>query len=190
MKRTILLLLVIAGFSLGLSAQSTYKTDPYHSSVNFKIKHLAISFVKGKFDKFEGTLTGNPSDPTTAKVSFTVETPSINTGVEARDNHLRSADFFEVEKYPTMSFKSTSVEMIDDKHFKLNGVLTIKDVSKPTTFMVTYGGLVKGEDGTNTVGFVAENTINRLDYNVSYDATSGMIGKKVDITLYLEFKGK
>lgn len=190
MKRTILLLLLITGFSLSLSAQSTYKTDSYHSSVNFKVKHLAISFVKGKFDKFDGTLTGNPADPTTAKVSFTVETHSINTGVEARDNHLRSGDFFEVEKYPTMSFTSTSVEMIDEKHFRLNGVLTIKDVSKPTTFIVIYGGLVKGEDGINTVGFVAENTINRLDYNISYDAKSSMVGKKVDITLYLEFKGK
>jgi len=93
MKRNIVLLLLIAGFSLSLSAQSTYKTDPYHSSVNFKVKHLAISFVKGKFDKFDGTLTGNPADPTTAKVTFTVETPSINTGVEARDNHLRSANY-------------------------------------------------------------------------------------------------
>ena len=190
MKKNILLLILLVGFSTVLTAQSTYKTDPNHSSVNFKVRHFGITFVHGKFDSFEGTITGNPSDPTTAKVEFTVRTSTINTNVEARDNHLRSADFFEVEKYPVMTFKSTSVEKIDDTDFRLNGVLTIKDVSKPTTFMVTYGGLVKGEDGTNTIGFVATNSINRLDYNVAYDPKADVIGKKVYITLYLEFKGK
>jgi polyisoprenoid-binding protein YceI len=105
-----------------------------------------------------------------------------------RDDHLRSADFFDVEKFPAMTFESSSIEKVDDKRYKLHGKLQIKDVTKDATFDVHYGGVVKGEDGAETVGFIARNRINRIDYNVAYDPDGLGIGKEVIITLYLEFK--
>ncbi len=187
MKRRILL--VLAFFvGLGLMAQSHYKVDPAHSSVNFKVKHMGITFVSGKFEKFEGGIIGNLDKMEEARVFFNVEVASVNTSVPMRDDHLRSADFFEVEKYPSMTFESTRMEKVDDKNYKLHGKLLIKDVTKDVIFDVVYGGTVKGEDGTETAGFIAKNKINRLDYHVAYDPDGLGIGKEVAITLYLEFK--
>lgn len=187
MKKGILFLMAIF-IGLGLMAQSQYKVDPMHSSVNFKVKHTGITFVSGKFEKFDGEITGNMDKMEEAQVSFNVEMTSINTSVPMRDDHLRSADFFEVEKYPSMSFKSTSIEKVDDKNYKLKGKLQIKDVTKDVTFDVVYGGLITGNDSTKTVGFIAKNKIDRTDYNVSYNPDGSQIGKDVYITLYLEFK--
>lgn len=187
MKRRILL--VTAFFvSLGLMAQSHYKVDPAHSSVNFKVKHMGITFVSGKFEKFDGGIIGNLNKMEEARVFFNVEVASVNTSVPMRDDHLRSADFFEVEKYPAMTFESTRFEKVDDKNYKLHGKLLIKDVTKDVIFDVVYGGTVIGQDGTETVGFIAKNKINRIDYHVAYDPDGLGIGKDVAITLYLEFK--
>ncbi len=172
----------------GLMAQSHYKVDPAHTSVNFKVKHMGITFVSGKFEKFDGGIIGNLDNFESARVFFNVETASVNTSVSMRDDHLRSADFFEVEKFPTMTFESSSIEKVDNEKYKLNGKLQIKDVTKDVTFDVTYGGVVKGDDGTETLGFIAKNTINRVDYNVAYDPDGAGIGKDVAITLFLEFK--
>ena len=174
--------------ALGLMAQSHYKTDPAHSSVNFKVKHSGITFVNGKFEKFDGGIIGNMNNIEKARVFFNVETTSINTSVPMRDDHLRSADFFDVEKFPAMTFESSSIEKAGENKYKLHGKLQIKDVTKDVTFDVYYGGVVKGENGAETVGFIAKNTINRLDYNVAYDPDGLGIGKDVAITLYLEFK--
>lgn len=186
--KKITLLFITLSLVLGLSAQSNYKVDAAHSSVNFKVKHKGITFVNGKFEKFNGEIFGNLSNPNEMRVAFNVEIASVNTSIAMRDNHLKNADFFEAEKYPTMSFESTRVEKVDDQNYKLHGKLQIKDVTKETTFNVVYGGSVKGEDGTETIGFIAKNTINRFDYNVAYDPNSTTIGKDVVITLYLEFK--
>ncbi|MDD4630658.1 hypothetical protein SDC9_181797 [bioreactor metagenome] len=187
MKRRILLF--IAFFAgIGLMAQSHYKVDPSHTSVNFKVKHMGITFVSGKFEKFDGGIIGNPHKMEEARVFFNVEVASVNTSVPMRDNHLRSADFFEVEKYPAMTFESSHIEKVDDKNYKLHGKLQIKDVTKDAIFDVVYGGAVKGQDGTETIGFIAKNKINRLDYHVAYDPDGLGIGKEVSITLYLEFK--
>ena len=187
MKRVILFsVTLIAGLSL--MAQSQYKVDPAHTSVNFKVKHSGITFVNGKFDKFDGGIIGDMNNIEQARVFFNVDIASINTSVEMRDNHLRSADFFEVEKFPSMTFESTSIEKVEGDKYKLHGKLQIKDVTKDVTFDVVYGGSVKGEDGSEVVGFIAKNTINRLDYNVAYDPDGAGIGKDVHIVLYLEFK--
>lgn len=183
------LFLLISLFAVfALTAQSHYKVDPAHTSVNFKVKHSGITFVNGKFEKFDGGIIGSLDKMEEARVFFNVEVGSINTSVEMRDNHLRSADFFDAEKYPSMSFESTSVEKVDEKKYKLNGKLQIKDVTKDVTFDVIYGGVVKGQDGGETAGFIAKTTIDRLDYNVAYDPDGLGIGKEVMITLYLEFK--
>lgn len=184
----IIFLLAVLFTASGLMAQSHYKVDPAHTSVNFKVKHMGITFVAGKFDKFDGGIIGNLNKLEDARVFFNVETASVNTNVQMRDDHLRSADFFEVEKFPAMTFESTSIEKVDEKNYKLNGKLQIKDVTKDVTFNVIYGGVVKGDNGSETVGFIAKNKINRLDYNIAYDPDGAGVGKEVAITLYLEFK--
>lgn len=187
MKRITFFLLIFTA-SFGVMAQSNYKVDPAHASVNFKVKHSGITFVQGRFDKFDGAIIGNPSQFETTRVFFNVDAESINTGIPMRDDHLRSADFFEVEKFPTMSFESTSIEKGEDGKYKLHGKLQIKDVTKDVMFDVVFGGAVKGKDGSEVVGFTAKNKINRLDYNVAFDPDGLGIGKDVFITLYLEFK--
>ncbi|HAR38083.1 MAG: hypothetical protein A2W86_00370 [Bacteroidetes bacterium GWD2_45_23] len=187
MKRKTLLLIAFF-IGLGLMAQSPYKVDPAHTSVNFKVKHMGITFVNGKFEKFDGGIIGNPDKMEEARVFFNVKTASVNTSVSMRDDHLRSADFFDVEKYPAMTFESSRIEKVDDKNYKLHGKLQIKDVTKDVIFDVVYGGTVKGQDGTETAGFIAKNKINRLDYHVAYDPDGLGVGKEVAITLYLEFK--
>lgn len=187
MKKVLLLFVaVITGFSL--LAQSQYKVDPAHTSVNFKVKHSGITFVSGKFEKFDGGIIGSMDNAEQARIFFNVDVASVNTGVKMRDDHLRSADFFEVEKFPSMSFESTSIEKVSDNKYKLNGKLQIKDVTKDVTFDVDYGGSVKGQNGSEVIGFTAKNTINRLDYNVAYDPDAAGIGKDVHIVIYLEFK--
>ena len=187
MKRGIFFLIIFTA-CFGLMAQSNYKVDPAHSSVNFKVKHNGITFVQGRFDKFDGAVIGNPNRLESARVFFNVEVESINTGVSKRDDHLRSADFFEVKRFPTMSFESTGIEKVEDNKYKLHGKLQIKDVTKDVSFDVVYGGMVKGENGSEVIGFTAENKINRLDYNIAYDPEGLGIGKDIFITLFLEFK--
>lgn len=178
---------IIFTISFGLMAQSNYKVDPAHTSVNFKIKHNGITFVQGRFDKFDGAIIGNPNQMESARVFFNVEVESINTGISMRDDHLRSADFFEVKRFPTMSFESTNIEKVEGDSYKLHGKLQIKEVTKDVTFDVKYGGVVK-QDNSEVVGFTAKNKINRLDYNIAFDPDGKGIGKDVYITLFLEFK--
>lgn len=187
MKRGVFFFIVLT-VCFGLTAQSHYKVDPAHASVNFKVKHSGITFVQGRFDKFDGAIIGNPQQLESARVFFNVEVESINTGIPMRDDHLRTADFFEVKRFPTMSFESTSIEKVEEDKYKLRGKLQIKDVAKDVTFDVKYGGAVKGEDGSEVVGFTAKNKINRLDYNIAFDPDGAGIGKDVFITLFLEFK--
>jgi len=187
MKKGILLLITFFAV-LTLMAQSHYKVDPAHTSVNFKVKHSGITFVNGKFDKFDGGIIGSLDKMEEARVFFNVEVGSVNTSVPMRDDHLRSADFFDVEKHPAMTFESTHIDKVDEKKYKLHGKLQIKDVTRDAIFDVIYGGVVKGENGAETAGFIAKSSINRLDYHVAYDPEGLGIGKEVMITLYLEFK--
>lgn len=189
MKR-ITLLLSILFISLGAFAQTTWSADPYHSTINFKIKHMGLTFIPGKFDKFSGTMTSSKADFSDAKIAFTVESNSINTGVEPRDKHLKSADFFDVEKFPALKFVSTEFKKSNADKYILKGNLTIKDVTKPVTFEVKYGGKTKDQEGNPKIGFTAKNTINRFDYNVSYDPTGTAVAKDVDIIIYLEMTPK
>ena len=171
----------------GLMAQKKFSVDKAHSSINFKVKHNGISFVNGSFNSFEGFVEGDLNSLENARVEFTVDAGSIDTRVEPRDKHLRSADFFDVVKYPEMRFKSTGIEKTGDKKFKLNGLLTVKDVTKAVAFDVQYGGKIVGGNGKEVIGFTAKNGINRFDYNVAYDPDSKAIAKDVDLVLYMEF---
>ena len=177
---------VFAFISLFTFAQTTWSVDPMHSSVNFNIKHMGISFVQGRFDKFDGTVTTQGLSFNDAKFNFSVNIESINTGVEMRDTHLKSADFFEVEKFPTMKFESTSIVKGKGNNFSLKGKLTIKDVTKDVVIPITFGGITKNQQGKEVAGLQAKFKVNRLDYNIKYDPTGAGVAKDVDVAVYFE----
>ena len=166
-----------------------WTVDKAHSNVKFTVTHLVVSEVEGSFKLFDGSMENTKQDLSDAKINFTVDVASINTDNEKRDNHLKSDDFFNAEKFPTMKFTSTSIKSAGDNKYKLAGDLTIRDVTKPVVFDVTYGGSVAAM-GTTKIGFKAKTTINRFDYNLKWDkATEGgglVVSKEVDIAVNVE----
>lgn len=184
--KKIILSFVFAFVSMVTFAQSTWKVDPMHSSVNFNIKHMGISFVQGRFDKFDGTVSAEGANLENAKFDFTVYPETINTGVEPRDKHLKSADFFDVEKFPAMKFESSSLVKGKNNAYTLKGKLTIKDVSKEVSIPVTFGGITKNQQGKEVAGLQAKFTVNRLDYKIKYDPTGAGVAKDVEVVLFFE----
>jgi polyisoprenoid-binding protein YceI len=171
--------------------QTTWKLDPVHSNVLFTVRHLVISEVTGKFKDFDVAFTTSKGDFSDASIKAFVKTASIETENDARDNHLRSNDFFNAEKFPEMTFISTAMKKITDTEFELSGNLTIRDVTKPVTFKVQLLGMIDGGQFGTRAGWKATTTINRFDYNLTWDRTieSGglVVGKEVTILLNLEF---
>lgn len=169
-----------------------WKIDPAHSSADFKIKHMMISHVKGSFNGITGTLTEHTSDKSLSSVDATIDIASISTGDPQRDGHLKSADFFESEKYPTMTFKSTKVEPAGEAEYKVTGDLTLHGVTKPVTFAVE-GPSAPGKDpwGNTRIGLSATTRINRKDFGLSWNAaleTGGiLVGEDVQISLEVQF---
>lgn len=189
MKKLITLLALVL-LTASSYAQTKWEVDPYHSSLNFEISHSGISIVNGKFLEFTGNLTTDGEALKGADIDFNVKVKSINTNVEKRDNHLRSPDFFEVEKYPNMTFKSTKIVASDKPNqYLLYGKLTIKDVTKDVVFDVEYGGTIKNDQGEK-LGVKAKTTINRFDYNINYDPTAVGVGKDVSIIVHMQFAKK
>lgn len=186
MKKTFLFLIAIS-ISVASLAQTKWTVDPMHSFVNFSVKHMGISFVDGSFNKFDGTITAARPDLTDAKISFKVDVNSIGTHVDQRDKHLRSDDFFNAEKFPAMTFESTSFKKLSGNNYVLSGKLTIRDVTKDVKFNVVFGGTAKDQQGNTKAGFMATTHVNRLDYNIKYDPTGMGIAKDVKISLNLEF---
>lgn len=185
--KNIITLVTVLLLSVSSFAQTQWKVDSYHSSLNFSIEHSGISMVNGKFMDYTGNLTTNGDALTDANFDFTVKIESINTNVDKRDNHLKSADFFEAEKYPEMAFKSTKILATGKPdQYLLYGELTIKDVTKDVIFDVHYGGIAKSDQGEK-LGLKASTTINRLDFNVDYDPTGAGVGKDVNIVAHLQF---
>lgn len=176
---------------LSVSGQATWKVDKTHSSVQFSVEHLVISEVDGSFRNFNGEIKAAKPDFSDAQITFTVDVASINTGSEPRDNHLRSNDFLNAEKYPQMSFKSASMTKVSEGKYLLEGDLTIRDVTKRVKFNVSYGGMVKDAENKTRTGFKANTYINRFDYNLKWDkmteAGGMVVDKMVDIELKLEF---
>ncbi|RAI99760.1 polyisoprenoid-binding protein YceI [Chitinophaga skermanii] len=186
-----LLLALVAFAPLTMFAQSTtWNNDPAHTSINFNVTHLGIAQVAGKFDKFEGAIQSDKKDFTDAKINFTVDVTSVNTSVEPRDKHLKSDDFFSVEKYPTMKFVGTSLKKVSGNKYVLEGDLTIKDVTKKVKFDVVYGGTVVDPWGNNRAGFDATTSINRFDYHIDFGKDNNAVGKTVNLVLHLEFTQK
>ena len=163
--------------------------DKNHSNVKFTVTHLVVSEVEGNFKIFDGTMENSKEDFSDAKINFTVDVASIDTDNERRDNHLKGDDFFNAEKFPAMKFESTSMKSLGNNKYTLAGNLTIRDVTKPVSFDVTYGGSIAAM-GTTKVGFTAKTTINRFDYNLKWDKTteagSLVVSKEVDIKINVE----
>ncbi len=167
----------------------TWTLDPSHSEVQFSVRHMMISKVRGTFGVKAATLTA-PENPLEATVEATVDVASIDTKDEGRDNHLRSADFFDVETYPTMEFRSTGVR-IENGDFLVDGNLTIKGITKPVTFDFDFGGFGTDPWGNYKAGATAKAVINREDFGLTWNAaleTGGVLVGK-DVTIELDLQG-
>lgn len=166
-------------------ATTKWVLDPTHSELGFKIRHLMISNVTGKFKNFEAVAVTEGDDFSKAKMEAKVEVASIDTNNTDRDAHLRNADFFEVERYPEMKFESTKVEQVDDETLNIYGDLTIKDTTKPVKVVSEFNGIVKDPYGNTKAGFTLSGKINRKDWGINYNAaleTGGvMLGEELKI---------
>lgn len=151
---------------------TTYKIDASHSEVGFKIRHLMITNVTGKFTEFDGTLESDKEDLSDAKISFEANVNSITTHNEQRDGHLKSDDFFNAEKFPKLTFVSTGITKKSDDEFVLTGNLTIRDVTKPVELAVEYGGKIVDPYGQTKLGFEIVGKINRKDFGLTWSATT------------------
>jgi len=174
------------------TATTTWNIDPVHSVAEFKVKHMMISNVKGQFTSLKGVLTLDEADISRSKIEASIEAPSINTREPQRDAHLKSADFFDVEKFPTLSFKSTQINRVSDGELAVAGDLTIHGVTRKVVFTVE-GPTAPAKDpwGGTRMGLSASTKINRKDFGLTYNAaleTGGiLIGDEVTITLEVEF---
>lgn len=151
-----------------VNSTSKWVLDPSHSELTFKVKHLMISNVKGEFRKFSAIIEGE--DIFKSVVKATVEAGSIFTNEENRDNHLKSADFFDVENHKEMQFESSSFKKVDDENYKLTGTLTIKGISKVIELNVEFGGVNKDPWGNEKAGFSFSGKINRKDWGLNWNA--------------------
>lgn len=169
-------------------AQTAWKNDKMHSKLSFSITHLGVSDVTGLFNNFEVTATSNKADFSDAVFELTAETASINTEVEMRDKHLKSPDFFEVEKYPDMTFKSTSIKKTSANHYKLAGNLTIHGTTKPVTMNLWYRGTTENPMSKKpTAGFQLTGSIKRSDFGIGPKFQAPMLSDEVMIKADGEF---
>ncbi len=184
-------LLIVAFLSASLFAQTTWNADPMHSKLTFSVTHMGISDVDGLFNKFQASAITNKADFSDAVFELSVEVPSINTQVEMRDNHLKSADFFEVEKYPSMTFKSTSITKVPKDKYKLNGNLTLRGITKPASMDLWYRGTnVDQKSNKSTSGFQLTGMIKRSDFGVGPKFPSPILSDEVQIKADGEFVKK
>ena len=183
-----LFLSVLALSSFIASAQTTWTNDPAHSRLGFVVKHLTISEIDGRFADFTVKVTTAKSDYSDAQIEVVAQTTSIDTDIEARDNHLRSADFFEVDKYPTLTFKSSSFVLTGDKKGKLHGELTFHGVTKHVTLDVThFGTVVNSMNNAETAGFQIVGVIKRSDFNLGANFPEAIISDEIKIIANAEF---
>lgn len=163
----------------------TWNVDPSHSSVEFQVKHMAIATVKGQFNEFQGSLVVAEDGTTTA--SGTVQAASVDTREEQRDAHLKSADFFDVESNPQITFASTAIEPVDEETFKITGDLTIHGVTKPITLTAEVDGADVDPWGNQRVGLTVKGALSRGDYDMTFNQALGsgnmLVGDKVKLEL-------
>lgn len=187
MKKNMLLAIMMLA-TIAAAAQTTWTNDPQHSRLGFIVSHLMISKVDGRFADFNATVTTSKSDYSDAKITLTAKVASINTDVDARDNHLKTADFFDVEKYPTLTFKSTRLVKKNAKMGFIYGNLTFHGITKPIKLAVTFfGKVINPMNKRTTAGFQVKGTVKRNDYNLGPKFPAAMIGNDVEIIANVEF---
>jgi polyisoprenoid-binding protein YceI len=171
------------------SLSGTWKIDPAHSNINFAIRHLGINMIRGRFDTFAGTIVADPADLAKSSVEVTIQTASIDTDIAARDNHLRTPEFLDVEKYPQITFKSTRVEKGEGGGFVARGSLTMHGASRDISLPFRVGGPVKDSRAGTRIGIEFQVRLNRQDYGINYDQfLDGILAlaNDVEITIGLE----
>lgn len=172
-------------------AQSTkWELDPAHSSAEFAVRHMMVSTVTGRFKSVRGSILLDGSSVENSKVEAEIDATSVDTGVADRDNHLKSADFFDVTNHPKLTFRSSHILPEGDEEGRMDGDLTIRGTTRPVTLKVSYLGEVKDPWGNRRRGYVAETTLNRKDFGVNWnqvlDAGGVLVGDKVKVTLNIE----
>jgi polyisoprenoid-binding protein YceI len=193
MRRTLALALALAATATVGRAEETWTVDRGHSEVSFQIRHF-VTKVRGAFNDFEGTIVADAAKPESSKVEFTIKAASIDTANERRDNDLRGANFFEVEKFPEITFKSSRVVKKDKDHFDVTGTLAMHGVSKEVTLPVVFLGAMKDARGNDKAGFSSDLTLNRKDFGITWnralDQGGAMLGDDVAISINLETNKK
>jgi polyisoprenoid-binding protein YceI len=177
---------LFAGLSLtAASFAQGWALDKAHSSVNFSVTHMVVSEVDGSFKNFSADVKSDKADFSDLSTTFTIQVASVNTDDDKRDGHLKSPDFFDAAKYPTIVFKSNSIKKISDKKYELSGELTMHGVTKAVTWDLKYNGTIKDPYGNNRAGFKASTVINRKDYGVSWNKTldAGGVAVSDDVNL-------
>ncbi|GHH51858.1 YceI family protein [Streptomyces candidus] len=164
-----------------------YTVDPSHSSIGFTVRHAMVTNVRGTFAEHEGTLRLNGSNPADSEARITVRIASIDTGVADRDNHLRSADFFDAEAFPEMTFRSTRAEQLGGDDYRISGDLTIKDVTRPLSIDLEFNGTATDVYGNERVGFEGSATILRSDWGLTWNAALETGGVMVSDKVKLNF---
>ena len=168
----------------------SWQIDTAHSEILFSVRHMMLSKVRGQFEKFSGAVDFNEADPAATMIEVEIEAASINTREAQRDAHLKSPDFLDTAAYPTLTFKSTGVEMTDDSHARLHGDLTIRGKTRPVTMEVEYIGQAKSPWGATSAGFNARTKINRkewdLTWNVALETGGWLVGEEIEISLEVE----
>lgn len=194
MKKLIILSSMFAVTMFATAQSTSWSVDNSHSNVKFTVTHLVVSEVDGSFRTYSGNIESTKADFDGAVINFTVDVNSVNTDNEMRDKHLKADDFFNAEKYPQMSFKSSSFKKASDKKYVLEGDLTIKDVTKRVKFDVYYGGTVKDPYGNTKAGFKATSKISRKEFKLTWnpmtEAGGAVVADEVEIKLNLEFAQK
>jgi polyisoprenoid-binding protein YceI len=169
---------------------SVWQFDPAHSSAEFAVRHMMVSTVKGTFKTLSGTIAYDEANPERSQVGAEIDAASIETGVADRDTHLRSADFFDVQKFPKLTFRSTGIETDGADAGKMHGELTIHGVTRPVSLDVSYLGEVKDPWGNRRRGYTAETSLNRKDFGMTWnmvlDAGGVLVGDKIKVTLNIE----
>lgn len=171
-------------------ATTKWSIDPTHSEIGFKVKHMMFTNVSGQFEKYEATVTTDEDNFENASIDFTADVDSLNTNNTDRDNHLKSGDFFDIENYPKLTFKSTSFKKVDENNYELAGNLAIKGVEKEVKFPVEFSGLMTDPWGNTKVGLNIYGKINRKDWGLNWNSaleTGGvLVGEEVKMNIELQ----
>jgi polyisoprenoid-binding protein YceI len=168
-------------------SNANWNVDAAHSGINFSIRHMVVSKVRGRFTKFTGAVSLDEADLTRSSVEANIDASSIDTGTSQRDAHLRSPDFFDVERFPELRFRSTRIEKVADDRYRVVGALTIRDVTREVAFDVEYAGRGKDPWGNERLAFAARTAIDRKDFGLGWnqvlEAGGVLVGDRVEIEL-------